>query len=236
MNVLEMRLRFDELIKEASSGYPDRATFIDSTTILKYLNEAQIKYIQESYLSSPSFYERTRIIGNRLNDLRNLIYTISLDNETINTNYDNTSTFRSSTVDVWHYINVSGTLSRIYPYTTSNTLIDLVAIEAGDVNKYLTTSINKPIILTPVFTQTHSDNVGTDNQLSVVVIYDSYTTFTTDTLITQCLVKPKKLVFGSSSSEETTVCELAEYLHNEIVKLAVNLYDQDKYKLSKKEA
>lgn len=236
MNVLEMRLRFDELLKEANSGFPDRDTFIDSTTILKYLNEAQIAYIQETYLSSSSFYERTKIIGNKLNDLRNLIYTISIDNESINTDYQHTSTFRSSTVDVWHYINVSGKLTRLYPYVTTDTLIDLLPIEAEDVNKYITTSINKPIILTPVFTQTHSENVGEDNQLSIVVIYDSYTTFTTDVLTSQCLVKPKKLVIDSPESGETTVCELAEYLHNIIVKIAVDLYYQDKYKLSKKES
>lgn len=233
MNVLEMRLRFDEFLRESNSSFPDRDTFIDSNTILKYLNEAQVEYIQKAYLSAPTFYERTKTIGNSLNDLRNLIRVINLDDEST-TLYPNTSQFRSSTVDVWHYISITGRISRLHPYSTSDTIIDMYPIEAEDINKYLTTSINKPIILVPVYTQAHSPNTGTDNQLSVLVVYDSYTIFTPDVVTAHCLVKPKKLVFTPTDTNQTDVCEVAEYLHDSIVKLAVSLYDKDKYKLSNK--
>lgn len=234
MNVLEMRLRFDEFLRESSSSFPDRDTFIDSNTILKYLNEAQVEYIQKAYLSAPTFYERTKIIGNSLNDLRNLIKVITLDAEDFNLNYPNTTTFRSSTTDVWHYISITGKLSRLYPYATSDTIIDMFPIEAEDINKHLTTSINAPIILVPVYTQAHSSVAGTGNQLSVLVVYDKYTVFTSDTVTAHCLVKPKKLVFTPTDDTQTNVCEVAEYLHDSIVRLAVSLYDQDKYKLSNK--
>lgn len=236
MNALEMRMRFQELINESTNNIEGRDSFIDSTTILKYLNDAQVEYIQKTYLSAPSFLERSKVIGNNLNDLRNIIKVIPLNAEESSTYYPYTASFRNSSYDVWHYIGVTGKLTRTFPYETIDTLIDLYPIDASEISKHYTTSINIPIILVPVYTQVNSTIGNSENNLSILVVYDKYTTFTTTYLTAHCLVRPKKISLDVQESDETFTCELADYLHEAIVRMAVNLYDQDKYKLSTKES
>jgi len=229
MTLMEMRLRFQEFAFEMIGGNISPEFYIDSTSIKKYLNEAVVKYINDKFLSLPSFHDKTILIGRNLNDLKNLIKIIDLDQNTVSAHYPNSLTFKSSSVNIWHYLSLTGKLTRSYPHSANDILVDLLPIEPKDINQYLTTYINKPLILVPVFTQVHSQaNDSIDNQLSLLVIYDSYTTFTTDTIKAICLVEPSKMELDSD------VCELADYLHEDIVRLAVNLYNQEKYKLSQK--
>jgi len=235
MTTFEMQQLFETLLQTSSPLFND-AEKPDTDTIFRYLNESQIKYIKEKYLSAPSFYERTKILGNNLNDLKNLIKHLTLTNVTV-TPHTNTYLFKPTTAYVWHYISATGVITRTYPYATTTTLIDLMPVEAGEVNKYLTTSINKPLILVPVFTQTNNDTEDSYNSISsLMVIFDSYTTYTTTNTKAHCLVMPRKLVLDASdAATETEVCELADYLHEDIVRLAVDLFEQQKYKLASKE-
>lgn len=234
MTTFEMQQLFETMLQTSSPLYGDIEK-PDTDTIFRFLNTAQIKYINDKYLSAPTFAERTKIIGSNLNDLKNLIYTTELSEVTTPTSYyPNTLIFKNSTNSIWHYLSVTGKISRTYPYSTTNTLIDLLPIEADQLNKYLTTSINKPVILVPVFTQTHTQVTDTiDNQLTLLVVYDSYTTYSDEDTVAHYLVEPKKLVLEVvDSSTEVEVCEVADYLHEEIVRLAVALFEEQKYKLS----
>lgn len=236
MTTLEMQQLFEELLQTSSPLYND-SDKPDTDTIFRYLNLAQIEYIEKKYLSAPTFYERTKVIGNNLNDLKNLIYTSELTEVTTTPYYTNTLIFKNTTKSIWHYISVTGKISRTYPYATTDTLIDLIPIEAEKLNKYLTTSINKPLILVPVYTQTHSqvDDL-IDNQEVLLVIYDSYTTYSDEDTVAHYLVQPKKLVLEViDTTTETEICQIADYLHEEVVKLAVANYEQQKYKLVSKE-
>ncbi len=172
MTTFEMQQLFETLLQTSSPLFNDSEK-PDTDTIFRYLNEAQLKYIKDKYLSAPTFYERTRILGNSLNDLKNLIHILDLTEVTTTPYYPNTLIFKSKIFSIWHYISVAGIISRPSPniYITDSTLIDLTPIEADDINKYLTTSINKPLILVPVFTQVHSQITDTiDNQLSLLVV------------------------------------------------------------------
>jgi len=235
MTTFEMQQLFETLLQTSSPIFNDSEK-PDTDVIFRFLNEAQIKYIKEKYLSAPTFYERTKVIGNSINDLKNLIKSITLTNVTT-TPLTNTLLFKPTTTFVWHYISATGVISRTYPYTTATTLIDLMPIEAGEVNRYLTTSINKPLILVPVFTQTNNDTEDSYNSISsLMVIHDSYTTYSASNTKAHCLVTPRQLILDATDvATETEVCELADYLHEDIVRLAVDLFEQQKYKLSKKE-
>ena len=232
MTTFEMQQLFETLLQTSSPLFNDSEK-PDTDTIFRFLNEAQIQYISKKYLSAASFEERTRAIGNNLHDLRNLIKTIDLSN-VVTAPRTNTLLFKSTTINVWHYLGVSGIISRTYPQVVTTTLIDLIPIEAGDVNKYLTTAINKPVIYVPVYTQTASTSADAGNYLSIMVIHDAYTTYSTTASTTKahCLVAPKLLDLADSATT-TATCELAEYLHEDIVKLAVSLFEEQKYKLSK---
>ena len=237
MTTFEMQQLFETLLQTSSPIFND-AEKPDTDTIFRYLNQAQVKYIKDKYLSAPTFYERTRILGNSLNDLKNLIFIDSLTNVTAAPDYVNTLIFKHATVSIWHYLSVSGKITRTHPYATTNSLIDLTPIEAGDLNKYLTTSINKPLILVPVFTQTQGHGAGaTENNETLLIVYDAYTTYESAGTKAHYLVYPKTLVLTPdlvTVATQTDVCQLADYLHEEVVELAVALSEEKKYKLASK--
>lgn len=232
-----MQKLFEELLQTSNSLYNDSEK-PDTDTIFRYLNLAQIEYIQKKYLSGTTFYEKTKIIGANLNDLKNMIKTISFL-ESPNTPYTNSTLLKPDNIAVWHYLSLTGIISRTAPYSTTLTPIDFTQIEAKDLNQYLTTSINKPIILVPVYSQTSTDlsNSLEDNS-GIIVIHDSYTTLVPTSTKAQAMVYPRTLVLEVEAGEEgrqTNICDIATYLHEDIVKFAVTLYEQQKYKLISKE-
>ena len=235
MTTFEMQQLFETLLQTSSPLYND-AEKPDTDTIFRYLNEAQIKYIKDKYLSGSSFEDKSLVISRNLNDLKNLIYVLSLTNVGAATPYyTNTGVFKSATYNVWHYMAATCKMTRTYPYTTNNTLIDLEQIGDDKVNQYLTTSINTPIILLPVFAHTHTQVADTlDNQLAILIIRDKYTTIDPLTVTARCLIEPSRLVLDSPGAGEVTVCQIADYLHEEIVRLALALFEGQKYKLSSK--
>lgn len=234
MTVMEMRLRFQEIVQEAYMGVMARENFIDSNTILKYLNDSQIKYIAEKYLSSGSLFERSAIVGNNLRDLNSLVKIVELD--ALNSSpYPNSLIAYSSSVDIWHYISVSMVTSRVAPTTHTKVLMDLTPIEATNLNRHLTTAVNRPLLMVPVYTFTVGDFSSARVKSSeLLIVMDMYSSKDGD-INTHCVIKPHKLVLESPGSKETTNCQLAEYLHDDIVRMAVALYDQDKFKLASKQ-
>lgn len=237
MTTLEMQRLFEEMLQTSSPLYNDIEK-PDTDTIFRYLNTAQVEYIQKKYLSGANYFEKTKVIGANLNDLKNLIKTVSFFNSPAPP-YVNSIVLKPDSLAVWHYLSLSGVMTRTYPYATTSTLIDFTPIESEDLNKYLTTSINKPIILVPVFSHTLTglNNLLEDNS-GVLVIHDAYTTLTPTSSKAQALVYPRSLVLEvevGADSTQTDICDLATYLHEDVVKYAVGLYEQQKYKLVSKE-
>jgi len=238
MTTFEMQQLFEELLQTSNPLFNDSEK-PDTDTIFRYLNLAQVEYIQKKYLSAPTFYERTQVIGANMNDLKNLIVTLDFLNSPTPP-YTNSIVLIPDTLAVWHYLSLSGVITRTYPYTTTSSLIDFTPIEAENLNQYLTTSINKPIILVPVYTHTKRGipNVLGD-QSGILVIHDSYTTLTPTSTKAQVMTYPRLLVLEvevGASTTQTDICDIATYLHEDIVKMAVLLYESQKYKLISKEA
>lgn len=223
MTTLEMQILFETLLQTGSSLYKD-VEKPDTYDIFLYLNQAQTKFINDRYLSAPDYFTRSLQISANYEEVKELLRTITLTTGGT-APYTNTKLF-STDVNILHFIGINGLTTRTYPSAFTTQLTDFKRIEGVEVNKYLTTPINIPIVLIPVYVTKYS---ATDEN-DVLVIHDKYTTAIT-TVKAQCLVEPDLLVLESPGSGETTTCQLAPHLHESIVYLAVQLFEAAKYKL-----
>lgn len=232
MTVFEMQQLFETTLQTQSPLYND-SDKPDTDTMLRFLNHAQVSYIKEKYLSAPTFLDRTISLGGSIFDLGTLVVN---NNLTVTASslytYSNTADYSS---DYWHVIKIVGKIARSNPYSVSKTQVQLKPINIETIDRFLTTTNNIPIILTPVFT-TFTLSGGTEQH--IVIVYDKYTTYSITAGDTNMvyLKKPKELHLTTNSSTTTTTCELAAYLHHELVKYALSLYEQEKYKLSNQSA
>lgn len=232
MTVLEMQILFETLLETTSPLY-NSSEKLDTDTIMRYLNEALNYYITEKYLSAPTFEERTLALGSNIQDLGLLITETSIGEELITPPFDNSVILSNKSDEYWHVIKIITNIDRSKPTAVALGNVQLVPINFNFIDRYITTINNYPIILTPVYTEYTPTG---ESYKEFLVIYDKYTGFNTaDEAITMIyLKKPKELNLDTNSSTKTTTCELAPYLHREIVKLALNLFESEKYKLMKK--
>lgn len=236
MTTLEMQQLFESLLQSIHPQFGDTDK-LDTDDIFRFLNDAQVDYITKKYLSSPSMIERNAVISNSLQDLNKLVKTIKLG-VTLTTQYPNNLLARSNEVHVWQYITVNARVTKTYPRAVSNSFIDFEPIEANAVNRYLTTNIHIPIILVPVFTYNKfpiNEAAIPNKNIGISIFHDNYTTIDVDSIHTHCIVRPSKLVLEDPIVGEVVECELAEYLHADVVKWAVEMYIQNKFKLTQKQ-
>jgi len=226
MTVLEMQQYFETLLQTTSPIFND-ADKPDTDTILRFLNVAQIEFINKKYLSAPTFAERVRTLSESIGDFDTLV-----SYKTLNAGIATTGTFPQNsklyalTGDEWHFLGASGLITRITLLPTSNTAIDFEAINISDLDKYTTTYINIPIILVPGCTLLSDTPGGGSSTNNILVMYDKYTTLPSTIKLTY-LKEPSDLIIGGN-------CELSSYLHEDLVKLAVQMFEEAKYKLVSK--
>ena len=262
----------------------------DTETILLFLNIAQNRFIKMKYLGGRTIKENTQIITKNSDDLINLIKRTSLDiTASVGSTdpYTNLAGYCNLAIltDYLHYIRSDISLTRTIPIAVSAQFVQGELIEYDEVDNYLTTPFNYPIIEFPKIIFQESN--------TMYVLHDMDTTLsTTAGLKLTYLRKPKSLVLaytntacysnttrtfsvgdkiyvssGSVSynsinynsgniftiltgltsvlfdngtgcllglyATQALTCELAEYLHQDIVRLAVGIYtDELKFKLS----
>lgn len=232
MTVFEMQQLFETMLQTQSPLYND-SDKPDTDTILRYFNHAQISYIKEKWLSANTFVERVVTLGGNLLDLGTLVTTTSLSIDGTVTSPFLYSKVIKATEDYWHVIKLVGEISRTKPYNIVASPVQFKPVNIEELDRYLTTLNNVPIILTPVYGLL---TFSTKTDSEIVVLYDKYTTFSVTAGITKMiyLKKPKELNLDTDSTTLTTTCELAPYIHNELVKYAVSLFEQEKYKLASK--
>ena len=228
MTVREMVYEFQRLLETMSIEFegPEK---LDTDTMLRFLNWAYDRYIKEKYLSGRTFIENIYNIINNVNDLSRLIETFN-DALYGGATYDSLKFFTLPS-DYVYYVRADVNIHRdggpldTDPIGTNDVWIPAQAIEFSQIDELLTTDINKPIIEKPAV---YIVNSGRGH-----VIIDSYT-IANEIQLTY-LRKPKELAFKNEFGEEME-CELAGYLHEEIVKLAVEIYMMDyKLRLSQKD-
>jgi len=224
---IEMQYEFTKLIQEMDESFESikRPT---SETIFRMLNYAIDRYIKEKYLSGPTMKQNVQEIQYRSDDLRNLIVRDKpLPMTTPGSTVYDASRFALPS-DYMFYMRSDSQILKVYPGANDPSLPDFDIPEwtpnrvadYSEIDKIVTTPTNKPILRKPVAI------FETEDVLSIFV--DRYTTLYA--CILTYLRKPKLLVLDKRYDDlETTECELAAHTHEEIVKLAVDMYI-DKYK------
>ena len=191
---------------------------LDSWEMLDWLNRTQERYIRLKYLNQNSFEENVFRLSMVSDDLAKLIKTevISSMQTPTHINYAKEIVVPD---DFVAYIRSDSSISRIAPEVINNEKIGNVEINYDKIDNLITTHNNKPILEAPVITMTNS-SIQTDRP-SLLLIMDSYTTLKGFYLT--YLRKPNKIEFN-------TECELAPYMHEDLVKLSVSMF-LDEYKL-----
>lgn len=232
MTALDMQILFQSLLETSSPLY-EASEKPDTDTIMYYINLAQTTYIKEKYLSAETFVDRTLLLGANIIDLGTLVTETSLSMEVLTPPFNYSKILSNKTDEYWHVIKIFTQISRTKPDSIALTTVQLNPINIEFIDRYVTTINNIPIILVPVYT--NYTPTGEDYN-EFLVVYDKYTGFNTaDAAIKMIyLKKPKYINLDTDDADYTTTCELASYLHRDITKLAVNLFEAEKYKLLQK--
>ena len=198
-----------------------------SDMILQILNISQIRYLKEIYFKDGNY----EIILNKADELRDLV-----SRELANTALITTGPMKNigSTVDLsgltnfMFYIRSDSKIVRSampiigdYSNNTGAEWIPNEYIKYEVKDKFLTTPINKPIIVKP------GCYIENDSINQLVILYDSFTKLTlTDGISIEFIKEPSLMTMIVS-------CELPNFMHEDIVKFAVDLYINNyKFRLS----
>jgi len=221
MTVREMQMAFDTRIQLVSEAEVIK-TKPDSFTILQFLNRAQEKYITENYLSRGSMQDNIEFIQRRSGALRNII---SRADQTASTSpLNDGGRTVNLPADFLYYM-------KSYSYIT-NTLADVTVpkwspnrvINHNELDRVTNGVYHTPILREPCVIFEEND---------IVLYVDKDTTLAPgDNFYMIYLRQPKSMVLENPDSNETIVCELDDFAHNDIVELAVQMYIVDyKYRL-----
>lgn len=225
----EMVFSFQELLIAVSNKFEEEEK-VPTYEILDYLNRTVHRYIKLKYLSGNTFKTNAFKIAQSPDDLGLLITNYSV--AATGTPYPGIphSEIFNTPADFLAYIRSSTGIIRTKPEQLAHAgteLIPNIEIDFNDIDNLVSTAYNKPILVYPAVTLASSDPIAKATVLftSLVVITDSYSTIQNISL--DYIRDPKDISVTGDN------CELATFLHEEIVKLAVSLYlDEYKLKLS----
>jgi len=225
-----MVFSFHELLETVSPKFKDESK-IPTYEILDYLNRTVQRYIKLKYLSGDTFKTNTFKLSQSPDDLALLVAnhtdTPVLISPHAGIPYSGLFQVPS---DFLAYIRSSTGITRTKPDSLAHATVELIPnieIDFNDIDSIMTTPYNSPLLVHPVVTMANDHLVVKAEimVMSYIVITDKY-----------CTMVSTSLDYIKQPQEITTTghdCELAVYLHEEIVKLAVSLYlDEYKLKLS----
>jgi len=227
MTGIEMVYNFQQLLETISATFHAKER-VDTHEILSYLNRTVSRYLKNKYFGGNSFKENTIRLSATIDDLRPLIkITAATGSISLNavTGFDNDNVETTALPsDFYGYISSSSKISRvtITPEIT-NKWVPNKEIDYSDMAGVITTPFNKPILESPLVILKNDANVATETGVidGLMVITDDYTTIS-DMIITY-VTKPVDIDMDGND------CQLADYIHEEIVQLAVAMY-VDEYK------
>lgn len=236
MTIWEMQYEFERLLETI---YPDAKIEDkqDSDTVLLALNISQRRFLYEKYLSKSTIKENIEYLQKRSDDLRNLI----VRGELMSPTAINTGPLSA----IGYTIDLSTLANKYLFYLRSDTLLtrsgppvvgptaswttNKIVNSYEEINKIVTTIFNKPLLREPV--------VALESANKLLLVTDNFTTIASgvnsNTIAITYLKFPKDLGFTNEITIST--CELSEHTHEEIVRLAVDIYVKEyKFLLSQK--
>ena len=204
----------------------------DTDTILLYLNISQTRFIFNKYLNEGSTTKTVENIRKKADDLRNIIQPSELLNiipissgPYLGTGY--TVNLATTSLPYLFYLRSDSNVSRItalptvgYVWTTN-----IIADSIGDLDKVTTNLYNTPILREPVIALQSN---------GILIITDKYTTINSVNGFSMSYLRQPKYLGFVENSTNTQTCELASHTHEEITRMAVDIYINE-YKMRIKE-
>jgi len=230
MTGLEMQIEFERLLYTSNPEY-STSQKLDTEEIFAYLNVAQLRVMKAKYFPSANILENVRIIQSNVEELKGLVKISSLltaPNTAINiTNGYTIDIVTSGVSDYLHYIRSDSSLQRktIFPIVTDSVVPNKL-IDYSEIEKVSSNVFNKPILRKPCVILKEGDEI--------IVFIDDYTVKTDGStpgingIYLTYLATPADISLSA-------VCELAEYLHEEVVATAVDIFRREKYLLVTKQ-
>jgi hypothetical protein len=181
-----------------------------------WLNESQERFIKQRLFGNNYKQEKYDQTQKRIDDIKSLVvfgYNIDLAGTTFGVNIkDGALPLTSSTAPYMFYLN-----SNVRDISGNELQTgDVVSIDI--ISKYIKDSVNNPYLLRPLVF--FYKNAGYSGERIAFIYSDEFVPNTFD--ITY-IKRPKKLIYSSPGTYETTTCELSEHTHKEIVSICVNL-------------
>lgn len=198
----------------------------NSDLIFSILNEAQDRYVVMNYIGDDQTIVDTNSFTKNVDAIMSLLVEKTLTQ--VGTTVNGFARYRLPNTDNDNYFlyvqslsHVTGTYKKSDSAVIANKLV-----KYRDLDKYITTAFNTPIIRQPA-AALMSD--ATTKYQYLVVAVDKYTTIK-DVILTYYR---RPLRFNTKGG--ATKCELPETVHSEIVDLAVNMFiTEGKYRLQTK--
>lgn len=233
MKVSEQIYEFEKLVDTISPGFKVNNKF-DTDIILLALNVAQMRFIKERYLSG-TVADNIALISSKQDELRKLIVsnellTLSL----LNTGVLATIGFEADLTQLgetfMYYLRSATLMAHSAPpiTATSRWFTNQLASDYSLVDKVLTTPYNTPILRQPIAAFKSADKIN--------IVVDSFSTVEVSNGFSIDYLRQPKYLAIADTTTTTTECELIDYLHEEITKLAVDIYIKEyKFLLAQKD-
>ena len=216
MDGLHMQIEFERLLYTSNPEF-DTSEKLDTDEVFSYLNIAQLRTMKSKYFPTSNILENVKVIQGNVEDLRNMI---KRDTLTIGDPIDTLHGYLVDLpVDYLHYIRSDSQVTRTaLPTISSSSIVPNRIVNYTDIDQLVTSAFSKPIIRKP--------SIVFEEDGKMVVFRDAYTTLE-DVYLTY-LRMPIEISLDND-------CELPEYMHEEIVALAVDIFRREKYLLVTKE-
>lgn len=216
MTGLNMQIEFERLLYTSNPEF-STSEKLDTDEIFSYLNIGQLRIMKARYFPTSNILENVKVIQGNVDELRNMI---KRDTLTLGNAIDTLHGYLVDLpADYLHYIRSDTSLTRsALPVISNASIVPNRIVNYTDIDQFVTSAFNKPIIRKPAIVFEESD--------SMVIFRDVYTTLG-DIYLTY-LRMPEDI----SLSQD---CELPEYLHEEVVATAVDVFRREKYLLVSKD-
>ena len=221
MTLLEQHILFYDILENTTQVFSVTSERPKSIVVDNYLNEATINFFNERYLPG-SILQNILNVKSLKTELNKLLVTKNVSIDKIDTYPYTYKT--TNELDLWdnfeHFIEGNIKVSRKHVMECTDDFVELTPINAVSVNKYITNYTNAPIILQPVIT--------VDNGISGskgMIIFDKYTT-PSKTIKIVVLKKPRTLELTETGFNQ--ISDLDARFHEQVVRMAVSLFLQDK--------
>ena len=239
MTVREMQMAFDTRIQLVSEAEVIK-TKPDSFTILQFLNRAQEKYVTENYLSKGSFQENIQFIQRRSDVLRNLIKRtpvsgvgslVLIDNGAGNLPDGGIPVTLPD--DYLYYIKSFSKIENVLARTADFEWSPSRVVNHDELDRITNGAFHRPILREPCIIFEENNNAIYYKDIDTTLF--TGTVDVTPNFYMIYLRQPKELVLtvpSGSTDYITDECELDDFVHNDVVELAVQMYIVDyKYRL-----